>query len=529
MASQWLVAEIPLVTRGLFGTKNYNEVPIDALIDADGLTFEDGNLRKEGGATLYNSSAITGTPSILGGWDWNHNGATQRMIVAADDGKLYKDSGAGTFPVTLKSGLTVTINTVPVFVEAGKEAAANDRKLFIFTASNQVQVLAADGATTADVSTPPADWGSNYPLFGLNHEGRVWGGGNSNDPHRLYYSTTVDHEDFTGEGSGTISIFPGEGETLVNAISFKGYIVCFKYPRGIYIVDTRPPSFFDWTVWRYSGSVGAAWTGTITVIENDLVFMDPNADVRTISSVDDFSNIGTFSLSDISKMDDWFRDNIDFSKRKQWRCVNYTLKREVHFAMTGLDTTDNNYRVVFDIFNTKVPRFRYSTRDTPVSMWIRTVSGKPTLVMGEDDGFIYTLDNSTRSKNGTSYNGIFQTPHLDMSHLDPLLATKRKNFHFLEIIAEPTGNYNLNCDIYHDNVMKQSVSFNLGSGVGSTLGTFVLGTDALGASTILVRKKRLTGGGRRISIRGSNSAAAEDFAIARMYLHFHVGDERITN
>jgi hypothetical protein len=362
MATRWLVAEIPLVQKGLVGTKNYNEVPINALIDADGLTFEDGNLRKEGGATLYNSSAISGTPSVLGGWDWNHDGSTQKMVVVADDGKIYKDDGTGTFSVTLKSGLSVSINTVPVFVEGGKEAAANNRKLFIYTGTNQVQVLSADGATTADVSTPPADWGSNYPLFGLVHEGRMWGGGNPNDPHRLYYSTTTDHEDFTSEGSGTISIFPGEGETLINAVSFKGYIVCFKYPKGIYIVDTRPVSFFDWTVWRFSNAVSAAWTGCISVIENDIVFLDKDGDIRTIASVDDFSNIGTFSVSDSSQMDDFFRTNLDFSKYKQWRSVYYSLKREVHFAVTGIGTTDNNYRIVFDMLQPNIVRFRYSTR-----------------------------------------------------------------------------------------------------------------------------------------------------------------------
>jgi hypothetical protein len=529
MASRWLVAEIPLVTRGLFGTKNYNEVPIDGLIDADGLTFEDGNLRKEGGAVLYNSSAITGTPSILGGHDWNHNGSTQKMVIAADDGKLYKDDGTGTFAVTLKSGLTVSINTVPVFIEGGKEGAANNRKLFIYTGTNQVQVLSADGATTADIATPPADWATNYPLFGVNHEGRMWGGGNPNDPHRMYYSTLTDHEDFTSEGSGTMAVFPGEGETLVNAFSFKGYIVCFKYPRGIYIIDTRPVSFFDWKVWRYSGSVGAAWTGAMAVIENDIVFIDPNADIRTISSVDDFSNIGTFSLSDVNKMDDWFRDNLDFSKYKQWRCIYYNLKREVQFALTGIGTTDNNYRVVFDTWQPSIPRFRYSSRDTPVSMWLRNVSGKSTLMMGEDAGFIYTLDNATRSKNGNAYSGVFQTPHLDMSHLDSALSTRRKNLHFLEVVSEPTGNNSLNCDIYHDNKLRQTITFNLNNNTGGALGSFVLGTSTLGSSTLITRKKRLTGGGRRISIRGANNAAGEDISISRMYVHFHVGDERIVN
>jgi hypothetical protein len=225
-------------------------------------------------------------------------------------------------------------------------------------------------------------------------------------------------------------------------------------------------------------------------------------------------------------MDDFFRTNLDFSKYKQWRSVYYSLKREVHFAVTGIGTTDNNYRIVFDMLPPNIVRFRYSTRDTPVSMWLREVSGKPTLVMGEDDGFIYTLDQSARNKNSAAYNAVFQTPHLDMSHLDIMMGVRRKNFHFLEILAEPTGNFDLDCEIYYDGILKQNISFNLAGVSGVGLGTFVLGTSKLGSSNIIVRKRRLVGGGRRISVKGKNTGANEDFSLARMFVHFHVGDEK---
>jgi hypothetical protein len=87
----------------------------------------------------------------------------------------------------------------------------------------------------------------------------------------------------------------------------------------------------------------------------------------------------------------------------------------------------------------------------------------------------------------------------------------------------------LNCDIYHDNKLRQTITFNLNNNTGGALGSFVLGTSTLGSSTLITRKKRLTGGGRRISIRGANNAAGEDISISRMYVHFHVGDERIVN
>ncbi len=535
MASRWLVAEIPLVSRGLNGSKNYNEVPFDALIDADNLTFEDGNISKEGGASKFNTDVIPGTPSVLGGWDWNHDGNSQRSIVVTDAGTILRATGIR-YSGTMKSGLSVSANTAPHFSEGGQESSANNRKLFICTGTNQVQVVSGDGATTSDLATPPADWATKYPLFMLNHEGRMWGGGNTNDPHRLYYSTQADHEDWTTTATpsidaGTVAIYPGEGQTLVNAISFKGYIVCFKYPRGVYVVDTTDPAVENWKVYRISEKLGAAWVQCVTMIENDIVFIDPTLNIRTLSSVDEFGNVGTYSLSDVANMDDWFRENIDFSGYKQWRMAYYTTKREIHIGLTGTGASNNNYRLVIDYVNPQQPRFRYSTRDTPVSLWLRESTSKgnniPDLLMGEDVGFVYILDDTSYSKDGAAYNTVFQTPHLNMAHLDPAFATRRKNGHFLEILAKPTATYTLDFDVFWDNVNTQTVSFSLTSPVGAILGSMVLGTGVLGSSTVIVRKKRITGGGRLLSIKGQQNAAGENFALARMYLHFHVGDERI--
>ena len=195
------VIELPMLG-GLTGTRNQALIRPDQLIAARNVSFDTGTIRKMGGALKYNDTAITGDPTVIGGWDWIPSANVQRMVVVLDDGTIKKDSGAGTFPTTLASGLTVT-DTVPTFVEGGKETAANNRKLFIFTGKNAVQMLDGDGATTAAIATPPADWSAaNQPTCGANHEGRIWGAGNANDPHRVYYSTQTNHADFTGSGSG---------------------------------------------------------------------------------------------------------------------------------------------------------------------------------------------------------------------------------------------------------------------------------------------------------------------------------------
>jgi hypothetical protein len=525
MSSQLLVAPLPFGERGLSGSTNIASFPLDALIEATNVTYESGTIGKEGGAAKYNSTAISGSPSILGGAEWNHDGATQRMVVICDDGKIYKDSGAGTFGTTLKSGLTVTADTVPIFITGGKEAAANDAKLFIITGRNAVQVLAADGVSTSDLSSPPADWsGGNQPICGCLHEGRFWGAGNSNDPHRAYYSTTSDHEDVSG--GGTIGVFSGEGQRIVAMVSFKGFVIVFKYPKGVYTIDTTDVSTSNWRVNRLSDKLGAAWVGAVAPVEDDIIFMDIGGDIRTLASTNEFGDVGTTSLSDLASLDNYIQKNVNFGGFKQWRAIYYSHKRETHIALTGTGATVNNRRLTFDLLK-NIPRFRTADRDTPVCFFVYTEESIPRLYMGDDSGFVWKLDEETRSMDGSGYKAQFQLPHHDLGFIDPRLATRRKNGHFLELAIEPKGNWDVSADILWDGKTVQTVSFGQGTS-GAALGSFVLGTDVLSGGQVLNKKRRIVGSGRRFSVVFKNSGVGQDFSIAKAYLHYKIDGERLS-
>ena len=526
MASENLIASIPLGYGGLTGSKNLATILPHQLLDATNITYEEGTIRKEGGSVKYNSAAISGTPKILGGWDWIPSSGVQRMIVYTDDGELLKDTGSGDFTVTLDTALNTDV--IPMFVAGGKEAAANNRKLFMFNGKNAVQVLSGDGATTADLSTPPADWtGNNQPLFGLVHEGRLWGGGNLNDPHRLYYSTTADHEDVSG--GGTISVFPGEGEYLVGAVSFKGVIVAFKYPTGIYVIDTTDPTIANWKVSRLTQHIGAAGSRGITLIDNDILFLDTAGNFQLVSGIQEFGNLGSRNLSQIAEMGTFIRENVNLNRLKYVKAIYYPTKREAHFALARSGSIVNDARLVIDFNNLQLPRFRFSTKDVAESLWLRQeTDSRPRLICGDDAGFVWKLDDETRSRDGLGYVGSIQTPHTDLSFVDPgtpALATRRKEGKFLEIIVAPLGNWDLSADILWDGVLVDTITFSMGH-TGASLGDFELDTDVLTGSQVLSKKKRITGGGRRFSVIFRNSGAGEDFALAGAYLHFTMGDER---
>lgn len=526
MSYEGHILPIPVGQGGLVGTKDQTAIDPDKLILANNVSFEGRTLRREGGTTKYNSSVISGAPTVLGGWDWWPTDGVQRAVVVLSDGSIKKDSGSGAFGTTLASGLTVS-NIVPVFVEGGKEAAANNRKLFIFTGLNAVQVLSADAATTTALSAPPADWsGSNQPTFGLIHESRLVGGGNLNDPHRLYFSLPTVHEDFTTTPF-SLSIYPGEGERIVGALSFKGFIVVWKFPLGIYVVDTTDPTSSNWKIRPVTRKIGGVSPLGAAEINNDILFMDATANFHILSAVQEFGDMAASNISRAFDVYSFIQENFNLARLQFCRAVYYSAKREAHFAVAGAGSSVNNVRFVVDFNRSDLMRFRYSDRDTCEALWLRKDSNNiPRLVSGDNAGFMWLMDQAAKNKDGTFYSSSFQTPYLDFSHVDPKLATMRKIGQFLECVVEPTGNWNISVGINWDGILVQTVTFNMGVS-GGALGSFVLGTDRLAGTQILNRKRRIVGSGRRLSLNGTNAGINEDFSLGVFLLHALVGDERL--
>jgi len=526
MAFAGEVAELPLGVDGLTGQKNISEIGPGHLLVAENLTYQAGTLQKEGGSAKFNSSAIAGTPIVLGGHDWHPTGTvTQRLIVLLGDGTLRKDTGATDFSVTLKSGLTIS-DVNPVFVEGGIEAAGSDKKLFVFTGVNVVQVLAADGATTGDIATPAADWsGANQPTFGVIHENRMFAGGNANDPHRVYYTPASDHEDFTGAGSGSLSIYPGEGERITGGISFKGLLILFKFPKGIYLVDTSSVTLSEWSVDKHSTDIGGISPNGHTAIDNDVIFIDAGATLHLISAITAFGNIGTRSLSSIANLTELLLDETNIAQLPNCQAIYYTAKAEAHITMSSSGSNFDR-RLVIDFNRPDFPRFRLSTKDINRSMWLNQDANRISRpYIGDSSGTIWKLDQDTRNKDGGGYSGKFQTAHLDFSHLDPALGVKNKNGKFLELVIEPKGNHDLTVDVVWDTITIQTITFNMGES-GAALGSFVLDTSKLAGTGLTNKRKRMEGSGKRLSLIGRNSAANENFSVSRFYVGFTRGTDR---
>jgi hypothetical protein len=533
--------ELPIGHDGMYGPRR---VPVGGLILARGVTFENNQLEKEGGAQRQTLSSLPGP--LVGLYDWWPEAATQRTVAITTGGGVYVDDGVSwTFAITAApEGTLATTTQRPYFVAGGQETPGAPRKLFVYTGASPIFVGEGDFTTLRVLPSAkrPADWvGARQPSCGIIHEGRHW----AFLGHTAYYTPSADHEDFVGTGAGSIPIAPGEGEAIVAAVSFRKMLVLFKRPRGIYVVDTSG----DPLVWRYdvqSRAVGAPGPWAVTPIPNDVAFVGSEGAIHLLSATAVERDAESSDISTI-KLGTWIREHIDPEALSRAILAWYGDKRLAYALFPGrgqatqlvsafqddafdLDTfqiTDASstvgvpiYRLLIDFNNPSVgPRFAYSDRDDAQVLMMRRHQGIERPYIGTSAGSVYRLDHPDRVKDGEGFIGEFQTDHLDLGDLVAEWRGQAKNFDYLEFWLEGVGPYTLSVDIYIDGAKKTltPLTFDL-SGAGVPLGQFRLDVDRLAESTIVTRRRRLMWRGRRISIRGWNSGANQTFKIIRAFI-----------
>lgn len=529
MAYRGSVTRLPVGMLGFSGSSNPTQLQAGHFENVEGVSLDGGLLQKEGGAAKFNAAALGAPSVVISGINYSPLANTTRDAVFLSNGSILKDTGAGTFATTLASGLTSTRVPPPHFMMAGGEAAGAPRTLFCFSNTNQVRVVDGDGAVMAAITTPPADWAGagNFPTFGVLHEGRLWAGGNASDPHRMYYSRSSDHQDFSAPG-GTLSIHPGEGEILVGGLSFKGLLILFKFPRGIYVVNTADPSPAGWRVERLSKAVGGVNQQTIVPISNDTMYMDAAGNIHLVSATNAFGDVQTSNISQAADLSQFIRDTVSLPDIRRATGIWYDAKSQAQFAVPLKGTVDNNLRITVDMSNPQTPvRFLLSRRDTPISMWMRPdVFGVYKPVHGDLGGFIWLMDQLARNKGGAGYAFSFESANMDLSFVDPRMSTLNKTGDFLEIVFEPQGDWDLTMQVVWDDVPGPPILYSMG-GSGAPLGSFILGTDFLSSTSIRSIRKRIAGSGRRLRLIGTNSGTDQNIAISDFFLSFRAMDERV--
>lgn len=470
----------------------------------------------------YGVTNFPGSNRILAGWDWWPSPGVHRVVIVSTDGLVRKDTyGAATFATTLKNyGGALNEGHMPSFVEGGKETAASNRKLFLFVKDQVVQVLSGDGAAMANIATPPADWaGANQPICGAIHEGRLWGAGNPNDPNRVYYSTTGNHEDFTGAGSGSLSIFPGEGQQIFNLVSYRGLLLVFKYPKGIYFVDTSDPTITNWKIKRVTLDAGCMTSPrAVAAVDENIVFMDSDSNIWALSAS---QNLGGISLQSISNAIDGVNIFADQTWGNSTNLVYRTSSRELFLSNNGgLNRLD---------FNGSEPRFTKHGYLEGLASQSSTCwrgidnSSQETIfasTYGNTNG-LFLVDRNNGAFPMLATNNEFQTIFTDFSDIDPTLAGRRKTGEFLDIV------YTLNASTSAANTTFQitTIWYNfLNQNESANTATYTIPVTAgTGVGFLQRRRIRIAGSGLALRLRVVMPVMVGIYSIS---IGFGVNDER---
>lgn len=529
MSYRGVMATFPIGLQGLHGARNPSKLGPGHLVYTEGLDIDGGVLIKEGGANKLNASGVGG--DITSGFSWSPTATAYHDIVFIDNGAtglVKRDAGLTTFPTTLVSGLTLPVRYAPHFCTGGGEAVAALRHLFMFSDTNQVQVLDEAAATMGAITTPAADWASSFPTFGVLHDNRLFAGGNASDQHRIYYSTLTNHEDFTGAGSGTISIFPGEGDELCGGYSFRGLLILFKRPRGIYVVDTRDATPANWKVQRLSTAVGLAGPHALVPKSNDILFLDPIGSFHLMSAVQDFGDIKASDIGLASDVYTFMRRNINIPGLSMAQGVWYPEQQKAYYMLPRTGSVSLDMRVIIDFSDPSFGvRYLTSRRDEASSIWMRRDAlGIERPALGDADGFVWMIDQEDRDKDGASYLTEFETSDTDFSFLDSGFAGKTKNGQFLEIVGDLANQTTIEVIPVWDGRQESPIIFDLGF-ASAALDSFLLDFDSLSADGIVTQRRRLPGQGRRLKLIVRNNALADEIRISEVRVEFEVADERL--
>lgn len=515
MSYQGSVAHIPLGDLGLLTDMPPGAIPRGALIKANNVSFETGLITKAPGSYRYNTTVL---PSpIVALHDWWPDVVTQRLIAACANGSIYRDIGDRVFSgaTAIATGLGAPTPR-SMFVEGGQETASRDKKLFFFSdGAAQLQVLTGDGVTFEEIATPAADWTTpRFPRFGFIHMNRLW----AFMGQRAYASATGDHEDFV-TGVLTGNIFPGEGGELIGGCVFKGRAFVFKEGGFVYYLDDQDPDSDNW-IWRkLASNFGLASPHGIIEVGNDLIAMNESGSLTSYAAVEQLGEVESGDLLRQLQIEEFVRQNTSLSGLSVAHALYYEAKKQLFFTYrTGWRTTNDLFLHIDN--NRERPRPALWPKDQADCLALRKDSMKVQRpIYGSSDGYVYLMDREDRLVGGSAYTGEFKIAHTDFRFLDETIAHRNKLFDYLAVEFLPMGDWDLAVDVYIDGDFSETINFEMDVR-DDGMGTFTLGTDALGREETQTITKPLHGSGRRLSLHCRLSGSNQNFALASFDVGF---------
>jgi hypothetical protein len=498
--------------------------PANHLSRAENVELRNGYIEKATGSVRYNTSSLGSGVAVV--FDYWPTIIDQFLVAVTKDGKVWRFRNPDTATEITAAGdapSAIQPSSQTHIVTGGAEETSNNKKLFIFNGDDPIQVISGTAMTRSNLSRPATEWEANsYPTFGVVHRNRLYVFGSKNDPHRSYASLATDHEDFTTDPM-TFQIFPGEGEFVQTAFTFKGRLFCMKYPMGLYYLEDSSTDETEWFWRRVQTSVGASSIHGAIEVLNDALIMNPTASITSIGATQEFGDVKSADVLSAMRMSKSVRDLVNPEGAKDCWAIYYDDKKIAMFTYRSAGSIQND-RILFIDFNIpSQPRAIWDSRDQANCLAQRKDSlGIMRPMYGSNDGYIYLMDQVDRMVGSSGFEGLFQTQVMDFRERYPEQAHLDKNFHFLECEFLQSGEWNVDVDIYINGEFSETVSFKQLKQPG--MGRFRLDKNRLDSGGSFRYTKEIHGQGRTIAFVVRNDGDYETFKIASLTVYFKFAD-----
>lgn len=462
---------------------------------------------KRGGTSKVNSTAVSGGPRIVGLYDFRLSSSSFQVFATAD-GKLWKDTST-----TIKTGLS-TSNKFSFEVFGGE--------LYVCDGDTTPQTWNGVAAGTSNLTTPASDWsGSDQPFQMIAHgrqaSRRMW----ALYSNAVYYSALGDGKDFsTASGGGKITINTGDAVGLVGGVEFGDRLIVFSRDKAFIIDDTA----FDTANWGY---MPAQWNGgvphwrLIVKVPNDVICMAEDGDIYSVVAAEGqpYGDYKQGSLARPAFVDNWVRENLKLTSIDDFHAVYDPILRAIKFFVVRSGQSQVDTALVYFIDRPVEEAWTIHDNQSVASGYkascsalVRTAVGSYVVYTGDYSGFLWKLEQSARSDEGSGYYAGFKTPSLTFENV-----RLRKHYRRGYVIAKVQGSIPLQISVWVDGQAQTGASITL-SGAGGVLDSFVLDSSVLGGVEFSEKIFELGYIGKRIQFEFYNSNAGQDFFISQILI-----------
>lgn len=491
---------------------------ISYLPHAENVIFEQSRaIRKVGGGTRLNGTALTGGPSVLGQFDYWRQGTSgspaQRFVVTTSDSKIYsEDPGTpGTFS-DVTGAATIGANAIPNMCVA--------RDVLVFTWSDASTPLQFNQTAVSTLTNAPSGRCVCY------HAGRLWIGGTNANPSRVSYSSYTSITDWTGVDTGSIeqAFNPDDGDRIIGLASHKGVLIVFKGPNvgSIYIVHGTDPETF--AVQPLVTGIPLQTPNSIVAVGDDLWWMSERG-IHSLSATERYGNFEEAMLT--RYLMKHFRDNINRSRLSSVWGVNYALKGMALWTTTKSGSSANDQAFCLSYTRAQEEGLKASVWNFSCqSAGIRNnPSGKiKEVLFGDNAGFLVRMDQSSRvMPNTTAYTARVTTPSLIIADTDAQGKPRVDQPTTLQNVwlrTQPVGDHDIVVAVGRDANAQETYTFEQGA-AGFLLDTDVLDVDTLNEPSMIMQAEDVLGECRAAYFDITQGGANED-----MHL-FELGIEHV--